>query len=191
MPVPEPKSQFNVYLPAELVRAIKHQAIDEGTSLSALVEKVMRRHLSSAEPPAENAAPPTDGELVVLPVWYPRDLDATERLVRALGLQPRIASDSGNWRDFSAGGGGLVALHADADASDADPAAAPARPRTELSFEYRGDLEAFAERLERAGFETVIVDEAYNRTVLVTTPDGWQLWINEAQSDLHGFRRVD
>lgn len=39
------KAQFNVYLPAELVRAIKHRAIDEGMSLSALVEKVMTQYL--------------------------------------------------------------------------------------------------------------------------------------------------
>lgn len=180
MTAPESKSQFNVYLPAELVRAIKHRAIDEGVSLSALVQDVMRRHLQSS--PESTAHQPDDdaetGPLVVLPVWYPRDLDAAEQFLRALGLQPRIASDSGDWRDFSAGGG-LVALHASSE-----------NPRTELSFEFRGDLPAFAERLEQAGLEVVLVDEAYNRTLLVTTPEGWKLWINEAQSDLHGFRRA-
>jgi predicted HicB family RNase H-like nuclease len=39
------KAQFNVYLPPDLVREIKHRAIDEGISLSALVEQVMSEFL--------------------------------------------------------------------------------------------------------------------------------------------------
>ncbi|MCW4459226.1 CopG family transcriptional regulator [Microbacterium sp. MPKO10] len=40
------KVQFNVYLPAALVTQIKHRAIDEGTSLSALVERIMTEYVS-------------------------------------------------------------------------------------------------------------------------------------------------
>jgi hypothetical protein len=117
----------------------------------------------------------TSGDPSVLPIHYVRDLAEPDRLYRALGLHPRIAAVDGVWADYEGDGGGLAALH-------------HGEPHTELSFEYAGDLDDLAFRLDAAGYAAEIVDEAYNRTLRVTGPGGRELWINGVQHDLYGYR---
>lgn len=119
------------------------------------------------------------GELRAQPIWSQDDGTEASQVLQALGLRERIRSNPGTWIDFEGDGGGLAAFHA--GMSDA----------MTLSFEYAGSLEALEHRLTEAGRETSIVDEAYNRTLLVRTPDDWTLWINGQISDLYGYRKAE
>lgn len=132
-------------------------------------------HLVLLAPTAGSApAPPP---LSSLGLWItPKTADAIA-VLGALGLTGQVASDSGQWFQATADGGGLAAVH--------DGTGAPA---AQLSFQYDGDLAELRQQLLDAGQGSALVDESYGRTLLVDRPGGGDpVWINERQTDLYGY----
>lgn len=125
---------------------------------------------------AQGAAEPASDNVSAQPIWFAEDLAEPRAILEALGLRADIASDRGGWVEMRAAAGS-VGLHA-------------GEARIGLSFEARGDLEALAARLQDAGFDAAVVDEAFARTVRVADPDGGdEIWINGVQEALHGYHR--
>ncbi len=48
------KKQFNIYLPPDLIREVKHASVDSGNSLSDFVEKALRAYLEQVENEAQS-----------------------------------------------------------------------------------------------------------------------------------------
>jgi hypothetical protein len=52
----DPVKQFNVYLPVDLIRAVKHHAVDTEQSLSAIVATALSEYLAREARPKKGRA---------------------------------------------------------------------------------------------------------------------------------------
>jgi catechol-2,3-dioxygenase len=116
----------------------------------------------------------------VMPIRYVADINASQRFYAVLGLDPDLASRSGNWSELVAGGG-ILALH-----SQRQAASTPDESMLELCFVTEEPLEALVARLEAEGIDhSGIVDENFGRLLRVTDPDGMVIQVNEHDPELY------
>lgn len=101
-----------------------------------------------------------DPALTVAEVWFTEDTATAAAALRSIGAQPRPVPDNDETADFKAKNGGVLMVR---PAAGAD--------RAGLGFEYKGDLGALQERLSSAGWHVGSTEEAFGRTLHVTTPD--------------------
>ena len=162
------RQQFNVSLPPDLVRRVKHRAVDDQLSLSDLVERVLVAHL---ERPA----------VVLAPMVHVEDMAGAVDFFTALGATLRDGSRDG---DFSR----LVLGEAEIGLLAHPPNPEQGEGTVELNLTSSGDLAALEERVVAAGVAVVrpTSDEGFGRQLQLRGPDGLLVKVNELEPDLYG-----
>jgi hypothetical protein len=181
------KQQFNIYLSPDLIRAVKHAAVDAGGSLSDFVAEALEHHVRKPQGALEEVPPPsaTSAEgllppLALMPVVYVRQIVSVLPFYQALGFQVAAGDRAGEWVELRLGSA-LLMLHSSEHPSCEAPRS------IELSFVSAKLLETVLARLAAAGFPTdhPIIDESFGRYVQVQAPDGLVLQINEHDRTLY------
>ena len=167
------KQQFNVNLPGEVVRQMKHRSIDAQLSLSDLVAAVFNDYLERLSTMSE--AP----KLVLQPMVHVKDMKGMVALLEALGGQVGPGSRDGDWVQVAIGGAeiGLLAHPPNPEQGEGD---------VELNFEARSPLEDIEKAAWAAGvaIASPTTDEGFGRQLQLRSPDGLLVKINEIEPEL-------
>lgn len=183
----EKKQQFNIYLSPDLIRAVKHAAVDAGGSLSDFVAEALARYVHSYQGPREEMPQPGEPSvegaitpLALMPVVYVHQIAPVVPFYQALGFHIAAGDRAGEWVELRLGSAILMLHRSEHPSSEASRS-------IELSFVSGEPLEEMLARLAAAGFPTdqPIIDESFGRYVTIQAPDGLTLQINEHDRTLY------
>ncbi|HET9650087.1 MAG TPA: VOC family protein [Microlunatus sp.] len=173
------RQQFNVNLDPSLVRRVKYHAIDTQLSLSELVSQVLTAHLDAQSHQESTVTTPTATEsgspsVTLQPMVHVDDMATSVSFYEALGARVLHGSRDGDFVMLQIGSSQLSLL-----AHPPNPA--QNEGKVELNFESSTDLDDLKARLAAAGvaIDTSTTDEDYGRQLIVRSPDGLPVKINE------------
>ncbi len=174
------RQQFNVNLDPELVRRVKHHAIDVQQSASELVGRVLELYLTSEPKMTTSPKPSPSPGLALQPMVHVEQMSPSVAFYEALGGTVLHGSRDGDFVMMRIGEGQLGLL------------AHPPNPEqneglVELNFESAEDLDKVQDRLVGAGVRIVqpVTDEGFGRQLQVATPDGLLVKINSLEQELY------